>query len=120
MGGLSSIATVNRSVRRSVTSPFVGILLDSSVVIAAERKGQNPRALIDHLRASYGDTEATISIITVVELAHGIARADSTVRQIAREHFLHELLSEISVEPITLSIALRPGKIDGLFFSAVQ
>ena len=34
-------------------------------------------------------------------------------RQIERERFLHELLNEISVEPITLPIAFRAGKIDG-------
>lgn len=63
--------------------------------------------------AKLGDTDATLSIITVVELAHGIERADSTARQVARERFLNELLSEISVEPITVPIALRAGKIDG-------
>jgi predicted nucleic acid-binding protein len=60
-----------------------------------------------------GDTEATLSIITVVELAHGLERADSTTRRVARERFLNELLNELSVEPITIPIALRAGKIDG-------
>ena len=60
-----------------------------------------------------GDTEATLSVITVVELAHGIQRANSTARQVARERFLNELLNEISVEPVTIPIALRAGKLDG-------
>lgn len=91
----------------------MGILLDSTVLIAAERAGQNPHTVIEDLHQNLGDTEATLSIITLVELAHGIARADSRARQIAREHFINELPNEISVEPITVSIAFRAGKIDG-------
>jgi predicted nucleic acid-binding protein len=91
----------------------VGIVLDSTVLIAAERAGQNPRGVIRELFGKVGDTEATLSIVSVVELAHGIERANSTARRIAREGFLNELLSEISVEPITLPIAPRAGKIDG-------
>lgn len=91
----------------------MGIVLDSTVLIAAERTGQNPRAVIKDLLANLGDTEATLSVITVVELAHGIERANSTARQIARERFLNELLNEISVEQITVPIAVRAGRIDG-------
>ncbi len=64
------------------------------------------------LHAKLG-TEVTVSIVTLVELAHGIARADSRVRQIARECFVNELLSELTVEPITVPIAFRAGTIDG-------
>ena len=91
----------------------MGIVLDSTVLVAAERAGQNPRGAIQDLLSKLGDTEATVSIITLVELAHGIERANSTARQIAREDFLNELLNEISVEPITMPIAFRAGKIDG-------
>jgi predicted nucleic acid-binding protein len=91
----------------------VGIVLDSSVVIAAERAGQNPHQVIEEIAANIGDTEATLSAVTVVELAHGIERADSAIRQTTRERFLQELLNEISVEPITTPIAIRAGRIDG-------
>jgi tRNA(fMet)-specific endonuclease VapC len=91
----------------------VGIVLDSSVLIAAERVGQTPRGVIADMLARMGDTEATLSVITVVELAHGIQRANSAARQVVRERFLNELLNEISVEPVTIPIALRAGKLDG-------
>jgi tRNA(fMet)-specific endonuclease VapC len=91
----------------------VGIVLDSSVLIGAERAGQNPRAVIEDLVVKLGDTEATLSIITLVELAHGIERAESAARQTGRERFIEELLKEIPVEPITVPIAFRAGKIDG-------
>jgi predicted nucleic acid-binding protein len=91
----------------------VGVVLDSSVIVAAERAGQNPRQVIEAMAARMGDTEATLSAVTVVELAHGIERADSAARRTTRERFLHELLNEISVEPVTTPIAIRAGRIDG-------
>lgn len=56
---------------------------DSSVLTAAERTGKNPRSVITDLLSSLGDTEATLSIITIVELAHGLERADSPARRVA-------------------------------------
>jgi len=91
----------------------VGIVLDSTVLVSAERAGQSPRNLIEDLIAKLGDTEATLSIISLVELAHGIERANSTARQVARERFLEELVNEITVEPVTIAVAFRAGKIDG-------
>jgi predicted nucleic acid-binding protein len=69
----------------------VGIVLDSTVLIAAERARKNPRQVIEEVAAKLGDTEATLSVVTVIELAHGIERANSAARRIAREGFLDEL-----------------------------
>lgn len=91
----------------------MGVVLDSSVLIAAEREGKNPRQVIEEIAAKLGDTEATLSAVTVTELAHGIERADSAMRRTTREFFLQELLSVISVEPVTTPIAIRAGRIDG-------
>ena len=91
----------------------MGLVLDSTVVITAERAGQNPRHVIEQIAATTGDTEATLSVVTVLELAHGIERANSSARRTLRESFLRELLDQISVEPITIQIALRAGRIDG-------
>jgi tRNA(fMet)-specific endonuclease VapC len=91
----------------------VGVILDSTVLIAAERSGRNPRRVIEDLAASLGDTEAALSVITVIELSHGIERAKSVDRRTTRQRFLSELLQEIAVEPVTVPIALRAGQIDG-------
>jgi predicted nucleic acid-binding protein len=91
----------------------MGIVIDSTVLIAAERAGHNPREVIAGVLAQMGDTEVTLSVITVLELVHGIERADTPERKAARERFLNELLNEISVEPVTLAIAFRAGSIDG-------
>jgi len=91
----------------------MGVILDSTILIVAERSGKNPRGVIQDVIAQLGDTEAALSVITVIELAHGVERADSTQRRTTRERFLEELLNEISVEPITVPIALRAGRLDG-------
>ncbi len=91
----------------------MGVLLDSTVLIAAERAGKNPRKVIEEITAAVGDTEATLSVVTVVELAHGIERANTVERRTARESFLNELLREISPEPVTVAIAFRAGRLDG-------
>jgi predicted nucleic acid-binding protein len=91
----------------------VGVVLDSTVLIAAERAGKNRRRVIEDVAARLGDAEATMSVVTVLELAHGIERAHSPEHRIMRERFLDELLNEISVEPITVPIAFHAGKIDG-------
>jgi tRNA(fMet)-specific endonuclease VapC len=91
----------------------VGIVLDSTLLVSAERAGLTPRQVIAEMIASQGDVEAVVSVITVVELAHGIERANSKERRLGRERFLAEVLAEITVEPITVPIALRAGRIDG-------
>jgi predicted nucleic acid-binding protein len=54
-----------------------------------------------------------LSVITVLELAHGIARADLPERRARRQRFLDELLAGVPVQPITVPIALLAGQLDG-------
>ncbi|MDZ4801203.1 MAG: hypothetical protein SGI92_23845 [Bryobacteraceae bacterium] len=51
--------------------------------------------------------------MTVLELAHGITRADTTERRERRQHFLDELPIGVPIQPVTVQIALRAGQIDG-------
>ena len=53
------------------------------------------------------------SVISVLELTHGITRADKPERRERRQRFLDELLSGVPVQPVTVPIALRAGQIDG-------
>lgn len=52
-------------------------------------------------------------MVTVLELAHGIARADTPARRERRQRFLDDLLTGVPVQPVTVQIALRAGRIDG-------
>ena len=91
----------------------MGIILDSSAAVAAERQGKNPKQLLQAIALETGDDAVGISALTVLELAHGIVRADSPERREKRQHFLNELISVVPVHPVTFAIALRAGQIDG-------
>jgi predicted nucleic acid-binding protein len=60
-----------------------------------------------------GETEVGISVVTLIELAHGAARADTSERKLKREKFIEELLTAMPVYPVTVSMALRAGQLDG-------
>lgn len=91
----------------------MGLILDSSVLIAAEREGKNARQVLTALREHIGETEVGISVVTLIELAHGAARADTPQRRLKRQTFIEELISAMPVYPVTVSIALRAGQLDG-------
>ncbi|HEY1472022.1 MAG TPA: PIN domain-containing protein [Candidatus Acidoferrum sp.] len=91
----------------------MGLILDSSVLIAAERQGKNAHQVLTSLAEEIGETEIGISVVTLIELGHGVARADTPQRKAKREEFIKELLSAMPVYPVTVSIALRTGHLDG-------
>jgi|SRR5579864_996542 len=91
----------------------MGVILDSSVLIAAERQGNNARQVLDAVSSRLGNTEVALSVLTLLELAHGAARADTLERKNMREQFIEELITALPVHPVTAAIALRTGQIDG-------
>lgn len=91
----------------------MGVILDSSILVAAERRGNNARQMLTAVSSQVGDTEIAISVITLLELAHGAARADTTERRAKRHQFIEELMLALPVYPITPAVALRTGQIDG-------
>jgi predicted nucleic acid-binding protein len=88
-------------------------MLDSTAVVAAEREGKNARQLLESVALEAGDDSIARSVITVMELAHGVARAETLERRERRQRFLDELLIGVPIQPITAPIALRAGQIDG-------
>lgn len=91
----------------------MGVILDSSVVIAAERRRERVAALIEKVIQTAGDQEAALSAIGLTELVHGIYRAQSAEIRRHREAFIHELLADVPVYPYTNEAALVAGQIDG-------
>ena len=61
----------------------------------------------------FGNTEIALSVITLLELAHGAARADTPARKAVRHQFIDELLAALPIHPVTPAVALRTGQIDG-------
>jgi len=91
----------------------MGLILDSSVLIAAERQGQNARQMLSAIARRAGETEIALSVVTLIELAHGAARADTAQRKAKRQQFIQELLTALPIHPVTVPVALRVGQIDG-------
>ena len=77
----------------------MGLILDSSVVIAAERRGDTVEQLIEKIVKATGDQEAALSAIGLTELIHGIYRAHAPAQRFRRESFLNELLTDLTVYP---------------------
>jgi predicted nucleic acid-binding protein len=91
----------------------MGLILDSSVLVAAERQGQNARQMLVTIASKITETEIAISAVTLIELAHGVARADTSERKAKRQKFIQELLAAIPVHLVTVPLALRAGQLDG-------
>ena len=91
----------------------MGLILDSSVLIAVERQGKNARQVLAALTEKLDETEIGVSVITLIEMAHGAARADTPERKAKRQTFIDELVMAVPVFPVTVSIALRTGQLDG-------
>ncbi len=83
------------------------------MLIAAERKGGNARHILTEIAARSAGEDIALSVVTLIELAHGVARANTPQRQAARRQFLNEVMIAIPVHAVTIPIALRAGKIDG-------
>jgi len=91
----------------------MGLILDSSVLIAAEREDKNARQVLTAIAKEIGETEVGISVMTLIELAHGAIRANTPERKLKREQFIGELVSAMPIYLVTVPLALRTGRLDG-------
>jgi len=90
----------------------VGLILDSSVAIAAKRRGDTVQAFLQRVIDAASNQEAALSTVGVVELVHGIHRANTAERRARREAFVEDLLAAVAVYPLTSGIARLAGKLD--------
>jgi predicted nucleic acid-binding protein len=91
----------------------MGLILDSSILIAADRKGKNARNTLAEIALQAAGEDVVVSVVTLMELAHGIAHANTPERKATRQQFLNELIAAVPVHPVSTSVALRTGRIDG-------
>jgi len=90
----------------------VGLLIDSTLLIHAERKGLTAEQLVAEVLDEWGDVELAISAMGAGELFHGCWRADTAARRARREEFVEALLSAIPVVPLGLPIMRIFGEVD--------
>ena len=91
----------------------LGLVLDSSVLIAAERRKLPPEQIIATVRKAVGEVAVVLSPITIAEVAHGIYRALTPGIRDRRRAFLDELKATLPIHPITAGTAELVAKIGG-------
>lgn len=91
----------------------MGLILDSSVVIAAERRGHTVRQILEQIQASHGQIDIGLSVVTIAELMHGAYRAKADADKQRRLAFIDRLCSDVPVHPVTLETARTVGRIEG-------
>lgn len=90
----------------------MGLILDSGVLIAAERDAKPVSELLTILESEHGETEIVLSIITVIELEHGLHRSRTSEQSAKRRAYLDAVYAAIPVEPFTMEMAQIAAKID--------
>ena len=79
----------------------MGTLIDSSVLVAAERGTLDLEGTLD----AHADEPVGIAAITASELLHGVHRATTTAQRQRREAFVERLLAVLPVFPFDLVTA---------------
>ena len=90
----------------------LGIILDPSVLIEAERQRLDVASFLNNITGRLGEREAALCSISVAELAYGVYRANTLERRQARRAFLDDLKATLAVYPITADTAELAGKIN--------
>jgi predicted nucleic acid-binding protein len=91
----------------------MGLILDSSILIAAERRGLDDLETLEQLKTRYGDTTIGLSVVTIAELMHGAYRAQDEARKLRRLTFIDRICQELAIYPVTVEIARTVGRIEG-------
>ena len=66
----------------------MGLVLDSSILIAGERRKDSVAEVLERVEAVCGKTAAALSAVTAVELTHGIYRAKTDADRLPRQTFV--------------------------------
>ncbi len=91
----------------------MGVILDSSILIAGERRRDSVWEILERVETRCGKTTAALSAVTAVELTHGIYRARTEADRKHREAFVEELFQAVAVYSLTLEVGRLAGRIHG-------
>jgi predicted nucleic acid-binding protein len=93
-----------------------GLVLDSSVLVAAERAKLTTPEVVRNIRAAIAiedDVPIVISALSLAELAHGVYRANTSERRQRRRQFVDEMKTHIPVHLITGTTAEIIARVGG-------
>ena len=96
----------------SPSSRLHGNIVDSSETIAGERLELSADDVLTNMRNFVGQHNLAFSVISIMELEHGIWRAKSAGQALRRRKFVDDLLLAVPIYPVTTQIAQRAARID--------
>lgn len=79
----------------------MGVIIDTSVIIALERQSLEPQAII----AGREGEPFGICVVTAAELLHGVHRARPLERKIKREAFVEKVIAQFTSYPFDMAAA---------------
>ncbi|HEV2646789.1 MAG TPA: PIN domain-containing protein [Acidobacteriaceae bacterium] len=91
----------------------MGLILDTSILIATERRGGSVEDILHNARVMHGEVDIALSTVSVVELTHGMYRAKTEADRERRRIFAESAFYDLIVHPVSLEIAQLAGKIEG-------
>lgn len=91
----------------------MGLILDTTVLVDAERKRVRPEELIRTYRSLFGEVDSALSAISIVELTHGIYRSRDSAQVARRSLYVEAVCVVWPIQPVHLEIAKLAGKIEG-------
>ena len=92
---------------------LLGIVLDSSVLIAAERRGLTADQAIESVRAAVVAVPIVLCVLTIAEIGHGIYRTNTPRMRDNRRAFLDDLKLTVPIHPVTELTAEFIARIGG-------
>ena len=90
----------------------MGLILDSTLFIHAERAGSTPTELVREVLDQFGDQTVALSVMTAGELFHGCWRAEDPRRRAQREEFVAAVLMAVPVVPLEPPMMRVFGEVD--------
>ncbi|MEQ1949610.1 MAG: PIN domain-containing protein [Bryobacteraceae bacterium] len=93
---------------------MTGLVLDSSILVRAERGKRTVLDVIAEVQAAVGDVPVAVCSITLAELGHGMYRAVTAERASQRREFLDAVKRNIPIHPVTEATAEIIARIGGV------
>ncbi|BDC49293.1 hypothetical protein F183_A16090 [Bryobacterales bacterium F-183] len=88
-----------------------GLVLETSVIIAAERAALPASQLLERVKQEYNPGAVIVSAVSVMELEHAVYRAPTAERRVRRQDFLHGLYGLVSIEAFRHETALIAARV---------
>jgi len=91
----------------------MGLILDTSTLIASERRGDSVEDILLQVRTTHGESDVALSAVSAVELTHGIYWARTHADRDRRRAFTEDIFHGLIVHPVSLDIAQLAERIEG-------